>query len=48
MRRSRALYRGSYDLERRVFERKENQPGWFTARSRVNRLVYYRGSHARE
>jgi putative endonuclease len=29
------------DLERRVFEHKEGNPGSFTARYNVNRLVYF-------
>jgi putative endonuclease len=38
---SRTLYTGvTNDLERRVFEHKESTPGSFTARYRVNRLVY--------
>jgi putative endonuclease len=38
---SRTLYTGvTNDLERRVFEHKEGKPGSFTARYRVNRLVY--------
>src|SRR5216683_6676686 len=38
---SRTLYSGvTNDLERRVFEHKEGKPGSFTARYRVNRLVY--------
>jgi putative endonuclease len=39
---SRTLYTGvSNDLERRVFEHKHPQPGSFTTRYRVNRLVYF-------
>ncbi len=39
---SRTLYTGvTNDLERRVFEHKEDTPGSFTGRYRVNRLVYY-------
>ena len=39
---SRTLYTGvANDLERRVFEHKEGRPGSFTARYRVNRLVYF-------
>ena len=38
---SRTLYTGvTNDLERRVFEHKQGQPGSFTARYNVNRLVY--------
>jgi predicted GIY-YIG superfamily endonuclease len=38
---SRTLYTGvTNDLERRGFEHKENKPGSFTARYKVNRLVY--------
>ncbi|MGH7781006.1 MAG: GIY-YIG nuclease family protein [Candidatus Binataceae bacterium] len=39
---SRTLYAGvTNDLERRVREHKSGVPGSFTARYRVNRLVYY-------
>jgi putative endonuclease len=39
---SRTLYTGvTNDIERRVFEHKEGQPGSFTARYKVNRLVYF-------
>ena len=39
---SRTLYTGvTNDLERRVFEHKEERPGSFTARYHVNRLVYF-------
>jgi putative endonuclease len=35
------LYTGvTNDLEGRVSEHKEGKPGWFTARYKVNRLVY--------
>ena len=38
---SRTLYAGvTNDLERRVFEHKEGRLGSFTARYKVNRLVY--------
>ena len=38
---SRTLYTGvTNDLELRLFEHKEGKPGSFTARYRVNRLVY--------
>ncbi|MFZ0890725.1 MAG: GIY-YIG nuclease family protein [Candidatus Binataceae bacterium] len=38
---SRTLYTGvTNDLERRVFEHQQGQPGSFTARYNVNRLVY--------
>ena len=38
---SRTLYTGvTNDLERRVFEHKQGPPGSFTARYKVNRLVY--------
>ena len=38
---SRTLYTGvTDDLQRRLFEHKEGKPGSFTARYRVNRLVY--------
>ncbi len=39
---SRTLYTGvTNDCERRVFEHKEAKPGSFTARYKVNRLVYF-------
>ncbi len=39
---SRTLYTGvTNDLERRVFEHKQGTPGSFTARYRVDRLVYF-------
>jgi putative endonuclease len=39
---SRTLYTGvTNDLERRVFEHKQGQPGSFTARYKVNRLAYF-------
>ncbi len=39
---SRTLYTGvTNHLERRAFEHKEGQPGSFTARYHVNRLVYF-------
>jgi putative endonuclease len=39
---SRTLYTGvTNDLERRVFEHKQGSPGSFTARYRVDRLVYF-------
>jgi putative endonuclease len=39
---SRTLYTGvTNDLERRVGEHKEGQPGSFTARYNVKRLVYF-------
>ncbi len=38
---SRTLYTGvTNDLQRRVFEHKQGRPGSFTARYRVDRLVY--------
>lgn len=42
---SRTLYTGvTNDLERRVFEDKERQPGSFTARYKVDRLAYFEES----
>ncbi len=42
---SRTLYTGvTNDLERRVFQHKEGQPGSFTTRYNVNRLVYFEQS----
>ena len=42
---SRTLYTGvTNDRERRVFEHKEGQPGSFTTRYKVNRLVYFEES----
>ncbi len=39
---SRTLYTGvTNDLDRRVFEHKQGEPGSFTARYHVNRLVYF-------
>jgi putative endonuclease len=39
---SRTLYTGvTNNLERRVFEHKQAQPGSFTARYNVNHLVYF-------
>lgn len=39
---SRTLYTGvTNNLERRVFEHRENKPGSFTARYHITRLVYY-------
>jgi putative endonuclease len=39
---SRTLYVGvTNNLERRVFEHKEEKPGSFTARYKVTRLAYY-------
>ena len=39
---SRTLYTGvTNNLERRVFEHKEQKPGSFTARYKVTSLVYY-------
>jgi putative endonuclease len=39
---SKTLYTGvTNNLERRVFEHKQGQPGSFTARYKVNRLVYF-------
>jgi putative endonuclease len=39
---SRTLYAGvTNDLERRVGEHKESEPGSFTARYNINRLVYF-------
>jgi putative endonuclease len=39
---SRTLYTGvTNNLERRIFEHKQGQPGSFTARDNVNRLVYF-------
>jgi putative endonuclease len=38
---SRTIYTGvTNDLERRLFEHKEGKPGSFSARYKVNRLVY--------
>jgi len=42
---SRTLYTGvTNNLERRVFEHKEQKPGSFTARYKVTSLVYYEES----